>query len=265
MGEHAINHFRSILGPVYQPPSISTPSWFQSLLVFACSSSQCASLSALPSSEEIAKTLHKLNPSKAPGPDGYTSGFFIAAWSLLEEEVIAAISTFFRTGFLPSTVKSTILSLIPKHPGASAITDYRSISYCSTLYKTISKILVSKMKPILLELILPNQTAFIQGRLLVENIILATKLVDGYQKNKGPAHITIKVDIAKAFDTLSWDFLFICLSTLNFPSTYLTWPERVSAHQLTQWATMEQYKVFSKGNVDYVKAIHCPRTSLLSQ
>lgn len=44
--------------------------------------------------------------------------------------------------------------------------------------------------------------------------ILATKLAEGYHKLTGPPRITLKVDIAKAFDTLNWDFLFICLSTL---------------------------------------------------
>lgn len=77
--------------------------------------------------------------------------------------------------------------------------------------------------PILPDLILPNQTAFVQGRLLVENTVLATEIVNGYHREKGPKMIAIKVDIAKAFDTLSWDFLFNCLTALSIPQTYLNW------------------------------------------
>lgn len=180
-------------------------------------------MSALPSSEKITTTLLRLNPNKARVPDGLTSGFSKAYWSIIGLEVLSSIGTFFTTGFLLVVANSTILSLVPKHPGASAISEYRHISCCSTIYKTILKILVAKLKPILNELILPNQTTFVQSRLLIENTILATEVVDGYHKQLGPPRITLKVDIAKAFDTLSWDFLFICLSTLQLPSTFIHW------------------------------------------
>ena len=72
-------------------------------------------------------------------------------------------------------------------------------------------------------LILPCQTAFVQGRLLLENTVLASELINGYHKNKGTKKITIKVDIAKAFDTLSWDFLFSCLRGLGVPEMFLHW------------------------------------------
>ena len=105
------------------------------------------------------------------------------------------------------------------YPGASRITDYRPISCLNTIYKVISRLLVRRLKPILSNLILPNQTAFVEGRLLLENTVLASELVNGYHKNKGPRRITIKVDIAKAFDTLSWDFLFAALISFNLSSS----------------------------------------------
>lgn len=87
----------------------------------------------------------------------------------------------------------------------------------------ISKLLVSKLKPLLPTLILPNQTVFVKDRLLLENTILAWEIVNGYHKAQGPKRIVIKVDIAKAFDTLSWDFLFNCLKSLDLPDQYLRW------------------------------------------
>lgn len=66
-----------------------------------------------------------------------------------------------------------------------------------------------------------NQTSFVKERLLVENALLAGELVNGYHHSKGPKRITIKVDIAKAFDTLSWDFVFSCLRGIEVPELYL--------------------------------------------
>lgn len=138
-------------------------------------------------------------------------------------EVVSAIKNFFASKFLPATANATILSLIPKFPGASRIRDFRPISCLNTIYKVISRLMVKRLKPILPTLILPSQTAFIKGRLLVENTTLAGELINGYQKKKGARRITIKVDIAKAFDTLSWEFLFSCLYGLQLPHQFIDW------------------------------------------
>lgn len=61
-----------------------------------------------------------------------------------------------------------------------------------------------------------------KGRILTENTTLAGELINGYHKNKGSKRITIKVDIAKAFDTLSWDFLFSCLRGMGLPDQFLS-------------------------------------------
>lgn len=124
---------------------------------------------------------------------------------------------------MPSSTNSTILALAPKFPGASRITDYRPISCLNTLYKVVARLLVRRLKPILSNLIVPNQTSFVKDRLIVENTTLAAELVNGYHRRLGAKRITIKVDIAKAFDTISWDFLFNCLHGLQLPSHLLGW------------------------------------------
>ncbi|WZY70444.1 hypothetical protein YC2023_002684 [Brassica napus] len=87
----------------------------------------------------------------------------------------------------------------------------------------MSRHLVKCLKIILPDLILPSQTAFVKNGLLLENTILASELVNGYHKKQGVKKITIKVDIAKDFDTLSLEFLFACLEGLQVPSVFLAW------------------------------------------
>ncbi|XP_013589602.1 PREDICTED: uncharacterized protein LOC106298041 [Brassica oleracea var. oleracea] len=180
-------------------------------------------METIPDCAEIQKVMFRLNPNKAPGPDRLTSGFYKAAWGTVGSEVSTSIQQFFTSTFLPSTANATILTLVPKFPGASLITEFRSITCLNTVYKVISTILVSRLKPLLPTLILPMQTAFVTDRLLVENTILAGKLINGYHRSRGPKRVAIKVDIAKTFDTISWDFLFNCLASLSLPPLYLDW------------------------------------------
>ncbi|KAL0740389.1 hypothetical protein Bca4012_081902 [Brassica carinata] len=219
----AVDHFMNILSPPVLPQLSSSILWFQELLPFRCSQHQQESMANFPTALEISSMVLKLNPNKSPGPDGYTSAFFKSAWSIVGEETTVAISQFFTSYFLPSSANATILTLVPKKPGASAITDYRPISCCNTTYKAISKILVKRLKAILPDVILPNQTAFVQGRLLIENTLLASEIVQGYHRERGPKRITIKVDIAKAFDTIRWEFIFQCMRGLKLPELFIRW------------------------------------------
>lgn len=175
MSSYAITHFSSILGQL--PPAstyiLSTEAWFHSLTSFRCLPGHAQKMIAIPTGEDIRKLFFKLNANKAPGPDGLTSGFYKASWDILGEEVTASITHFFTNRFLPATANSTILALIPKFPGASRITEFRQIVCLNTIYKVISRLLVTRLKLILVDLIVPNQTAFVKDRLLVENTTLA--------------------------------------------------------------------------------------------
>ena len=57
----------------------------------------------------------------------------------------------------------------------------------------------------------------------MENNILASEIVHGYHRNRGPGRITIKVDIAKAFDTVDWGFIFSILQGMDMPHPLLVW------------------------------------------
>ena len=225
MSIHAVSHFGAMLAPLSNSPSsaYSTPAWFAELTGFNVPQYQSQLMIATPSSEEIKTLFFKLNPNKAPGPDGLTSGFFKGAWSIIGDETITSVKQFFSSCFLPASANATILTLVPKFPGATKISNFRPVSCLNTVYKVISRLLVKRLKPILPQLILPSQTAFVKDRLLLENTTLAGELINGYHRNKGTKKITIKVDIAKALDTISWVFLFSCLHGLGVPSLFLAW------------------------------------------
>lgn len=83
-----------------------------------------------------------------------------------------------------------------------------------------SKLLANRIKSALPELISPAQSAFVPGRLLVENVLLATELVAGYKWKDISKRCMLKVDLQKAFDSVNWDFIQNTLEALGFPTHF---------------------------------------------
>ncbi|KAL0287559.1 UNVERIFIED_CONTAM: hypothetical protein Sradi_7122000 [Sesamum radiatum] len=183
-------------------------------------------LSAPVTGAEIKEALFDIAEDSAPGPDGYTSAFFKAAWSVIGTEFVEAVSEFFRTGRLLKQINTTILALIPKVQLPTFVSDFRPIACCNVTYKTITKIMVSRMQKILHLLIDPCQNAFVPGRNIADNILLAQELLAGYNQVKLPARCTIKLDLQKAYDSIEWDFLFEVMKLFHFPSRFILWVEQ---------------------------------------
>ncbi|KAL2248040.1 UNVERIFIED_CONTAM: hypothetical protein Sindi_2656300, partial [Sesamum indicum] len=129
------------------------------------------------SADDVKQAVFDIADDKAPGPDGYSSRFFKAAWPVVGEEVTRAVLDFFSNGKLLKQINSTILALIPK-------------------------------------------TAFIPGRSIGDNIMLAQELFSRYNQMRLPPRCALKVDIRKAYDRVEWDFLLAVLQLFGFPPTF---------------------------------------------
>ncbi|KAL0287889.1 UNVERIFIED_CONTAM: putative mitochondrial protein [Sesamum radiatum] len=116
--------------------------------------------------------------------------------------------------------------MIPKTQVPVRVSDFRPIACCNVLYKAISKILVNRLQKVLHLLIDSSQTAFVPGRVIADNILLAQELLAGYNQAKLPQRCTIKVDIQKAYDSVNWDFLLESLRIFQFPSRFIDWIEQ---------------------------------------
>lgn len=161
--------------------------------------------------------------NKSPGPDGYPCEFFKAIWSVISQDFIIAVQSVFRFGFLPKGVNSTILDLIPKKLDLMEMKDYRPIACCNVMYKVVSKILANRLKKLLPRIITESQSAFVQGRLLMENVLLALELVKGYHREKITPRCLMKIDISKAFNYVQWEFVLKSLKVMGFPEKFTHW------------------------------------------
>lgn len=221
--------FREFLSHQSQDIHDKTVEELQEIMPFRCSNEERATLTKLVTDEEIRDVILKMPSNKSPGPHGYTTEFFKASWSIIGKDLTVAVQSFFQKGFLSKGLNATIMALIPKKDAAIEMKDYRPISCCNVLYKVISKIIVNRLKATLPQCISPNQSAFVKDRLLVENLLLATEIVKDYHKDEVSPRCALKIDIAKAFDSVHWSFLLNTLRAMTFPRSLCTGLSCVSA------------------------------------
>ncbi|KAK4384147.1 hypothetical protein Sango_3087400 [Sesamum angolense] len=123
---------------------------------------------------EVREAFFDIDVESAPGPDGFTSAFYRAAWPIVGQ------------------------TLIPKVNMPTYVSDYRPISV----------------------------NAFVPGRSISDNILLAQELLAGYNQTRLPERCTLKVDIQKAYDSVEWDFMVEVLKLFNFPHQFITLIEK---------------------------------------
>ena len=138
--------------------------------------------------------------------------------------VLACIWDFFGNNRLLKEQNHTFIALIPKQLGASTIHQFRPISLCNIIYKTISKILADRFKALLHLFISPYQSAFVPSKNIQDNTILAHELFHIINsKNGREGLMVIKIDMEKAFDRMEWSFIIAILSKLGFHPTWINW------------------------------------------
>lgn len=220
--EHCVDYFSNLLGgPVSQQQFEQSD--LDLLYDFSCSEEETAGFCKDFTALEVQEAFFSLPRNKASGPDGYTAEFYKSAWSIIGPEVTQAVLEFFYSGNLLKQWNATTMVLIPKITNASSTADFRPISCLNTVYKVISKLLASRLKMILPQVISQSQSAFMPGRLLAENVLLATDLVQGYNTANSSPRAMLKVDLRKAFDTIRWDFIIDSLKALSIPLKFIRW------------------------------------------
>lgn len=134
--------------------------------------------------------------------DGYSSCFFKKAWPVIGHEVSEAICDFFKKGKLLKKVNATLITLIPKVDVPETVAEFRPISCCGVLYKIITKNVSQILNKVLGFLVGPEQAAFVKGRNIFDNIMVAHELVKHYSRKNISPRAMLKIDIRKSYDSI---------------------------------------------------------------
>ncbi|KAM5560293.1 hypothetical protein ABKV19_021457 [Rosa sericea] len=175
--------------------------------------------------EEIYRAIKGMHPSKAPGPDGFAPCFYQAFWDLVGDDVVRAVRDFVGSEDKLKVVNETVVALIPKVDIPQHMHQLRPISLCNVLYKIGSKVLANRLKPLLNEVISPFQSAFVPGRLISDNSLLAFEVSHCLKRRRSgkKAYCALKLDMSKAYDRVEWEFLEVVMLKMGFCNVWVNW------------------------------------------
>jgi hypothetical protein len=135
-------------------------------------------------------------------------------WMAIEEARIR--------GEVNQNLNSTFITLIPKVNGPATFGDFRPIALCNLCYKIISKIIAKRIRPILSRTLSEEQFGFLKGRQIIDAIGTAKECLHSIKEKKLQALI-LKIDLKKAYDNISWDFLRLVLIQCGFGLPTTRW------------------------------------------
>jgi hypothetical protein len=175
-------------------------------------------LSAKYTADEVLQAIHDMKSLAAPGPDGLPALFYQNYWDIIGKDVTYMILEVLNNQGDPSQLNHTHICLIPKGNNPKNPSEFRPISLCNVSLKIITKTIANRIKNILPDVISQNQSAFIHGRLITDNTLIASDIFHYLQHTKRKnGYVGIKTDMAKSYDRVEWDFLETTLRIMGFP------------------------------------------------
>ncbi|XP_058755656.1 uncharacterized protein LOC131628868 [Vicia villosa] len=194
-------------------------------VVFSCLSFEDWNLLEAPFlMEEVKEVVWLGECEKIPGPDGFPLGFLKNCWSSVSHDVLKFVQDFHARGKLSKSISASFLALILKIDSPQQVEGYRTICLIRYLYRLLSKLLAGRLKKVTGKLISPIQSAFIEGRQMMDGVVVLNELTDFAKRNRRECLI-LKVDFEKAYDCVSWSFLRYMFKRMGFGNKWCLWME----------------------------------------
>ena len=165
---------------------------------------------------EVLTFLKTMKNDKSPGSDGFTAEFFKFFWIDIGHYIVRSINYSYNIKEMSNVQKLGIITCIPKpNKSKEFLKNWRPLTLLNCTYQIASGYIANRIKSVLDKLIDKDQTDFIKGRYIGENIRLIYDIMSYTEQHDIPG-LLLLIDFEKAFDSLSWSFIDKVLNIFIF-------------------------------------------------
>ncbi|KAJ9522576.1 hypothetical protein QJQ45_019643, partial [Haematococcus lacustris] len=171
------------------------------------------------SEEELGRALQGCAHSKAPGKDGLPMEVYDRLWPLLRPPLMAMLREALADTSSPAPLAEFLTGLVTLVPKAGKprdqVTGYRPITLLNCDVRLVARALEDRLQRPLDLLVSPSQSAFILGRDIGDNVQFHLSLLEYLRQRGSPAWLLL-LDLAGAYDNVSWDLLQATMEAMGF-------------------------------------------------
>jgi Reverse transcriptase (RNA-dependent DNA polymerase) len=164
--------------------------------------------------------INQSNKKSAPGLDGLNNKFIAAYWTFFRVPLLKYTQCCLEKGTLTKNFRTAKIRLIPKKGDVSKIGNWRPFSLLGCFYKILSRAYTNRLRPVMDKITAIGQKGYSKKKYCQEVIM---SIIDGVHKCKSKKikGALISLDIRKAFDSISHNYLESCLKFFNFGENFI--------------------------------------------
>jgi hypothetical protein len=181
---------------------------------------------------EVDLIIKAMPTDKAPGPDGFNGLFMKKCWDTIKEDIYKLYQEFFDGSISLECLNESFIILVPKLNNPETVNDFRPISLLNSSLKLLTKILAERLQAVILQLIHENQYGFIKSRSIQDCIAWCFEYIHQCQQSNGEI-VVLKLDFAKAFDTIEHIVILKMMKALGFPEKWINWIKAILSSGLS--------------------------------
>ena len=188
-------------------------------------------INSQPTMNDLQEVVFSMNPNFAAGANGINGYFFRKCWHIINHYFMRLVLAFFSIHDIPKYFSHSSIVILPKMNNPNKLKEFRPISLSNFIRKIISKLLSTRLSPILPYFLSLDQFGFVKGRSITETNMLSQEITLQIKEPNVGSNVIIKLDIAKAYDRVSWAYIYLVLRKMGFEEIFIDMVWRTKANK----------------------------------